>query len=299
MALNVAQPALSRQLRALEMDLGVVLFERGGRGLTLTPPGELFLARARSVLSDYAKARAEVLAAVEGRAGRLRVGFIPAAEHEVFLSHAIKCLRVDHPAIELHVHRMPSRDVCAGVQNGELDVGVFHHRPESDASLDFAVAHTDHYLLAVHRDHRLAGEPAVRLADLIGEPFVWHPQPPGFIYGRLIDACRAGGLSLKVIQEAESLEMILELVATGLGVTFIGSSVAASGHPPNIVLKEVTDLTVTFNLEVVWRRDTINPLVARFTGAVTRALLEQPTAARARGPCVLPEAGQMWDPTAS
>jgi DNA-binding transcriptional LysR family regulator len=110
------------------------------------------------------------------------------------------------------------------------------------------------------------------LADLTDEPFVWYPQPPGSSYGRLVEACRAGGLSLNVIQEAESQEILLELVAMGLGATFVASSIAGHETLRNVVLKEVADLTAMFALEVVWRRDNPKPLLATFTEAVTNVL---------------------------
>src|SRR6185436_18892398 len=141
--LNVAQPALSRQLRALEGDIGVSLFARGARGLTLTPAGEVLLARARTLLSAYAQARVEAVAAAEGRAGRLRVGFIATAAQEIFLPRAIQRLRRDHPGITLQLHRMRSDTALAAVRSGDLDVGIFHHRPVADTSLDWLVLHTD------------------------------------------------------------------------------------------------------------------------------------------------------------
>ena len=225
--LHVAQPALSRQIRALEHDLGAPLFVRDRHGVVLTDAGRQLKADAGPLLTSADAVRRRVSVAAHG-SRRLVVGFrtgipvIPAA----------RAFRARHPDVVVDVQRIEWDDQAAMLLDGRIDVG-YVRLPIDETGLRVTPLFTEPLMVVLPADHRLAGKEEVTEADLVGEPLVWHAGPSTHPTRRpLADS----GLRVRGVEEK------LEHVAAGRGISFVGRSETVFYSRPDISYVPVPEL---------------------------------------------------------
>ena len=265
--LRVAQPALTRQIRDLEAELGVELFERLPRGVRLSAAGHVFLADVEEILAqvDRAVDRARLLAS--GHLGTIRVGLSEIIAGHDFISYGLLNFRAAEPGVALDLRSMSSMQQIMALKDGTLDVGMVYdaHIDERDAPLlgraRIGVGET---MLATHEGHRLAGRASVSMAELADEPALWPTRrtSPGY-YDRLAAACKAAEVMPRIVQECTTNSILLSLVAVGMGIGFVTASPPLSSFH-NIRLVPISDLGLHFDVLLVWRASDRSAALGRF-----------------------------------
>lgn len=267
--LNVAQPALSRQIQDLEEEVGFKLFDRLPRGVKISSAGKLFLDDARRILNHVNEAIARAQRAARGQSGTLRVGFTENASWQGVVPDSFRRFRERQPDAELQLNPLTSLEQIEAVRSGRLDAGFVFNMPKPDPELDQVLVARQHVALAAPREHPVAKLKRLRLRDLADASFVWFPrrESPGF-YDRLMHECFRGGLkSPRIVQEAVNQATILSLVSHGMGVGFVNGTVRWR-CPESVVIITVVDLKIPLPLAMVWRKDNTSPLLARFVADV-------------------------------
>lgn len=216
--LNVAPSALSRQIQNLEYELGMPLFERRPRGMTLTPAGEIYARYAQAVNLETDRVRSELEELRGLRRGIVRVAAVEGAVADI-LTNAVARFRVKYPGIRVNLVTIGTDDVIASVRDGKVDVGVsFHAQP--DAAVRFVRRIRDPLAALVHPDHALAQRRQVTLTEILSFP-VAVPEP-GFGIRRLIDEqCRRLGQSMTPALETNSIEALRGFARSGAGITML------------------------------------------------------------------------------
>jgi DNA-binding transcriptional LysR family regulator len=266
--LRIAQPPLSRQIRQLEEEIGAALFERQGRGVRLSDAGRVFLEAARQTLETAARGAARALAASRGELGRLAVGFVDTSAYGGMPPRIFRRFRARFPGIALELVQLTSVNQWQALRDDRIQIGFVYHLPVGDPFVASRAVHEDEVVLALPRGHRLTGRRGLALADLRGEGFVWFPRAVSPRYHDMVTAaCRAGGLDMQVIQEADHDATVMSLVASGMGITF---AVGAWRHvkPASVVLRRVRDLRIPLQVSAIWRRDREGPAVQSFLGSI-------------------------------
>lgn len=267
--LRVAQPALSRQIKDLEEEIGFQLFDRLPRGVKLSAAGTLFLEDARRILQTVDEAAARAARAARGQSGTLRVGFAENASWHGVVPDSFRRFREQQPDVELQLRPAPSSEQVEAIRSGRLDAGFVNFMPESDRELDQLTASVNDVELAALKAHPLTKRKQLRLRDLTEVPFIWFPRrtsPP--FYDQLMHECYRGGLiSPRIVQEGPNEATILSLVSTGLGVGWVLGS-ARWRCPETVAILPVSDLKVPLRLALAWRRDNASPLLTGFIGVV-------------------------------
>ena len=262
--LHVVQPALTRQIRQLEDEVGCALFERLKRGVRLTEAGKSFLGEARRLLSDLGHGVDRTRLVAQGKVGRLRVGFSDTATYSGELPSILRNFRARWPDVRLEL--FPSSSVVAGEQlrRQEIDVAFVYVPPTDLRELKTRTISVERWVLALPEAHPLVKRKRVKLGDLTREPFVWFPRSVApSLHDRVLAACHAAGLTLNIVQEVNNPTTILSLVAGGIGVSFTITS-AEKTKPDSVVLRKVDDLRVTAELSAIWRGDNKVPALQRF-----------------------------------
>jgi len=222
--LFVTQPALSQQIKALEAELGVQLFERRGRRITITAPGELVLARAAEVLAQLQHLQND-LAALQGMAqGRLRVGTSDTV-CLYLLPSVVQAFRREYPAVEIHLTNRPSREVVALLIEGSIDFGIIS-LPVNEAQVEseYLCARADVAICAP--DHPLAIVQQPSLQQLVTYPLLLLEKGTtsrAFFEQLLAQA----GLSPQ-ITDLGSIEVIKRYVEINLGVGIVPAMAVAA-----------------------------------------------------------------------
>jgi DNA-binding transcriptional LysR family regulator len=222
--LHVAQPAVSEQVRKLEAELGVRLFDRNHRSVSLTDAGNAMLDEARRVL---VQAEAAQLAArqADGRAiGRLRVGYLPDAL-PVAVPRLLRRFSAVAPGIRVSLESGTARQLLESVREGRVDVAVTC-LPGPVAGLRVVTIAEEGTVAAVPVDHPLANEAQVSLSGLERTALVQLARSvnPAF-YDGVLGACRAAGISPALVEIAEpAVEQVMLAVAAGTGVALLPAS---------------------------------------------------------------------------
>ncbi len=261
--LFLAQPALSRQLQALERRLGVPLLERLPRGVALTEAGRALLGPAREAVAAWERGLAAALATVP--AGRLVVGMQTAVGRGLQRRALARFAELSPGTVPV-LRQVDWRDPTAGLADGSSDVAfVWLPLPMDDA--DVLPVAREERVVALPSDHRLAGAPRVVLADLLDEPFIALPDSAGPLRDAWLAVADRGGRPPVVGAVADTPDAVFEAVASGLGVVLLAAGNADLYARPGIVCRPVEGLAPAV-LALAWRRSDRRPVVAAFVRAV-------------------------------
>jgi DNA-binding transcriptional LysR family regulator len=219
--LVLAQPALSRAIKALENDLGARLFDRDHHSVSLTAAGAALVTEAEGLLARAVAARRRVTAA-RTPSLTLTIGVRPG----IVTTEVVRRFTAARPDVAVVAHRIEWDEQHAAVLDGRVDV-AWIRRPVDDAGLRVVPLHDDPELLAVPVGHPLASA-SVMLADLADEPMLRYDTAPVQHTGRDVSGVR-------------TLEETLEAVAQGKGLALVPSSAAADHQRPDITYRPVAD----------------------------------------------------------
>lgn len=268
-ALNIAQPALSRQIRQLEWELGVELFERLPRGVKLTEAGRTLLADAARILDDVSGFAERARAVAHGDRGRLRIGVAESASSHGTMVNALLEYRGAFPQVVLELQHMTSLNQIEALTARKIDAGFIYHMPDDRPDLSPLPVERTRIVLAVPESHPLAGKRRLLLRDLREAPMVWIRRAAApATYDLTMRACIGAGISPSIVQEATSESIALSLVSVGGLLSFV-TDTNLERCPGNVVLREVGDLDLHFTLSLVWRRGDASPALGRFVEIVS------------------------------
>lgn len=225
--LRLAQPPLSRHVRALEEKLGTRLFERSGRRVALTPAGAVFHEETRGVLPRLLRAGEATRRFALGQTERLRLGFVSAVLGPE-LVQVLRTFREAHPKVQLAMRDAPPAEQLAALRRGELDGGFVGLAPrEPAAGVRYVRWHREPLMAYVPFGHPLAARPQLDLKDLSGEPMLAVSREAAPAFATFVsDACAAAGFRPRLALEAERAQAVATLVAAGMGIALLPASLA-------------------------------------------------------------------------
>ena len=262
--LRMAQPPLSNQIKHLEQELGVLLFERTNRGVQVTEAGELLLEEARRIFVQMDQTVQVIQRVGHGEVGRLTIGFVPSSSNEA-LPPILRAFQERFPDVELFLREMRPDKVVARLHEKQIDVG-FLYLPFDDRSLNIECVSREPLILALPETHPLAQESQVELQSVAEEPFILPMRyriMPG-LYGQVTEACRQAGFVPKAVQkDVWLMQTIVGLVAGGTGVALVPSSLQ-NLRRKGVVYKSVYGLAPTVELGVIWRRNDSGAVLQSF-----------------------------------
>jgi LysR family transcriptional regulator, transcription activator of glutamate synthase operon len=249
-AVPVAQPALSHQVRLLEQELGVELFERSRGGVRVTEAGEIFLLRARRALAELNAAREEI-AAFQGLArGRLVIGAMQALAG-LDLPRLLAAFHAAYPGIDVSLREDSARDMLTMAARGEIDLAIAALDVDLPDGIEVLPLAREPVLAAVPAAHRFAALETVAMRQLSGEAFVFFKEGTG-LRAVAEEAARRAGFAPRVGFQVASHDRMLALVAEGLGVALVPASAVPAPRPPGIAVLGVSP-GIHRTVGVAWR----------------------------------------------
>ena len=260
--LHLAQPSVSKQIRTLEAELGVELFDRNRRGATLTAAGEALLPEARELLARADQAAANTRATGTGQRGRLRLSLTRSLTGGIAGS-ILDEYRARYPEVQIELGVGNTMLHVEQLHAGDLDVG-FVRPPLEDPGLEELPLGREPMVCVLPKGHPLTKRRRVRPEDLQDEPLVWWPESHGPGAWREVRREVYGDPPWRPIARTEpEEERIVHAVAEGAGISFIMLERSRSLRIPGAVFRRFAPPEPTMGIAIAWRRGDTLPTLQR------------------------------------
>ena len=216
--LAITQPALSRAIAQLESDLGIALFERDNRRVTLTEAGKVFREGCGEALDTIEVAVKRAQKTASGHAGSLVIGYTDIAIAGC-LAEIVQSFRGRHPDVAVTLQQAFTEAQFELLRNDSIDVG-FVTGPVRNRTFESVLVQKDGFVAVLPSHHRLAARGSLTLPDLAEEPFVLGSEDKWRVFhDQLYQICRSAGFKPRVVQRAPDTQGIVGLVACGMGIS--------------------------------------------------------------------------------
>ena len=257
------QPALSKQISALERELRVRLFERTKRQVSLSPAGAALLDDARQLLAQADGAVARAGLAGRGVTGVLKIGFVAPTLYDL-LPRALRAYREAYPDVGVQCEELTGREGTEGVLSRRLDLAFVRLPVAPRAGLGILPVAEEPVMVAMAHDDPLASRDRLRLDELADRSVVLiaRSHEPE-LHDHYIAACTRAGFSPHVVHEVARTHLAVGLVAAGLGVAFVPSSARLMAHP-RVVYRPMVSPRLTVVFGVLWNTDGARPVLDNF-----------------------------------
>ena len=259
--LNVSQPPLSQQIKALEIELGTLLFVRTSRRVDLTAAGQVFLTHATAILDRVEQACAQTRAVGGGHAGQLDIG----SSGSLLLGplpQLVAGYRRAFPGVSVMLHEMTPATQLTALRDRRLDIS-FSRTPVVDEHLSAELAWEDPVVAALPRGHRLVARRKLALKDLASEEFVMLRLDSSAFAAYLNQCCVDAGFMPHASQHVVESQSIPSLVAAGLGVALVPASLA-SVHRRGVEYRALAGTAPCADVYALSRRDDPSATVRGF-----------------------------------
>ena len=265
--LNITQPALSKQIRVLEKNIEVELFLRTKRKVELTPGGKVFFKQAQQLLNQRDKAIELAQRAAKGEVGKLTIGFTPTATYSI-LPKLIGNFRKHYYQVEVKMLEMSTEAQVDALNRHIIDVG-FLHPPIDARGLELYPILSEGFVAVLPQDSDLSKKASLSLKDLAQESFILHPRSEGsFLYDNFLKLCHQFGFQPQIVQEVDSHQSRICLVAAGIGITFIpvGLQILVS---ESLVCKPIENLPIKLEFAAAWHPLYVSSVLQKFLSLLT------------------------------
>lgn len=263
--LGITQPALSQQIRLLEHEVGMPLFDRVGKKTILTDAGRALLHHSYNVFHELSQARA-VISELQGlRRGTLKIGALLTVVNYL-LPPTVIGFHNNYPNVELSVLGLRTGDIYNGLLHNELDLGIVF-LPMEHEDLETIPLYKENLSLAVAVDHPLAEAPFVSLDILKEVPSVLLPNTY-FLRQVINEQCRSFAFTPQPVLEMTTMESIITMVGKGVGVTILPKGYLDYINDPHIRTIPLQNPVLTTQIGLVYRKN-------KHLCAASRVFMEQ------------------------
>jgi DNA-binding transcriptional LysR family regulator len=265
-ALHATQPALSAQIRDLEESLGVKLFDRSTRSVTLTQAGEDLLPVVDNVLGDIGSVVARARDVARRNTGRVTVAALPSLS-ATLMPDVVARMRALHPGISIIIKDALAERILGLIRADEVDLAITG-APPVDPQLQFTPLMKDRMVAVLPTGHPLAKAKTVRLVDLLASPLVLMDRDSSV--RRIVDgACASIGRLAEPVYEAAFMSTAIGLVRAGLGATLLPSSAAELQATRDLVIRDLDAPRIERELGILkQRRRTYSPAAEALVGVL-------------------------------
>ncbi len=264
--LHIAQPALSRQIAALEAELGVPLFNTGSRRRVLSSAGEAFLDDAREILANVDRAKARAQSVNRGEHARLRIAFTEIASDSAAISSCVARLRTAMPNVEISLLPMPSWHQSDALLRDKIDAGFLYQIPDMDSRIAFHGLADDSVMAVMPRTHPLAHQSKIHRRDLEGKRLIFVSRSVRSDFYQAIEEAFRDATVPPHIEQVGAANTVASLVSVGMGIGLLTATMK-SRLPTGVVMRPIVDLPLQYRLGLAWCPGYESPLVLRMVAA--------------------------------
>lgn len=263
--LRIAQPSLSQQIRLLEHEVGMPLFDRIGKKNILTDAGKTLLHHSYNVFHEISQARAAISELQGLERGTLKIGSLLTVVNYL-LPPTIIGFHNTYPNVELSVQGLRTGDIYKGLLQNELDLGIVF-LPIEHEDLEAIPIYEENLALAVSINHPFAHKEFVTLQILNDTPSILLPENY-FLRQVVNEQCRSMNFTPKPVLEMTTMESIIQMVSKGVGVTILPKAYLDYIDNPQIKTIPIQDPVITTQIGIAYRKN-------KHLCAASRVFMEQ------------------------
>lgn len=265
--LHMAQPPLTRQIRALEEELDTLLFIRTPKGVELTAAGQTLLDEVPNLLHLAQRAKERTKLAGQGQIGRLEVGLFGSGVLDV-IPRILARFHAERPEVKIELHNLTKTEQLEALRERRISVGFNRLVPPSD-DLEVETVLRERLVVALPVGHTLSTRSEIAIGDMDGEPLILYPNVPmKGLAQEVTNAFRDAGVGLRVEQEVEDVLTAVALVAGGFGLCVTTAS-SASLNLPGVTYRPLRcDTLSDIELSCLYRKGDPSPILAAFLRVV-------------------------------
>ncbi|WP_167759794.1 LysR substrate-binding domain-containing protein [Massilia horti] len=261
--LRRAQPALTQHIQRLEEELGVRLFERGPRNVSLTPVGAQFLVEARKVLEQVERAALVAARAQRGEVGNIELTYVSSMAYSGILPQLLAAFEGIAPDVTIGLTEADQQSQMTYLEEGRADVALVRlplsHLPDNFSTI---TVRKERVVACLREGHRLAHRP-VAVRELADESFLaTHLEEGHGFYDTFVRICRAAGFEPRIASRSHQFATIVGLVAAGRGIALVPESVKKL-TVPGVVYSDLIGPSITSDVAVAFRADGNAPSTQR------------------------------------
>ncbi|GLY08872.1 cidABC operon transcriptional activator CidR [Pseudobacillus badius] len=259
-SLYITQPTISKMIKSIEEELGVVLFNRSGKQVELTDAGQVIFAQAQDIVHSFQHLSVELDDLIHLKKGRITIG-LPPMIGSSFFPRVLGKFREQYPDIVIQLVEDGAKKVEEHVEKGLLDIGVVLS-PANEALFHSFSLVEEKLMLLVHPSHRLAEQEKVKLSELHQELFVFFRKDFA-LHDRVIAECVRAGFQPQVVYESSQWDFISEMVAANLGIALLPEPICRELDRNRIRVLPLVDPVIPWHLVMIWRKDRYLSFAAR------------------------------------
>lgn len=258
--LHIAQPALTQNMQQLEQELGVALFDRKGRRLSLTEAGQVFKREAERSLQIFQGAQLAAQRAVRGEIGKIVIGFQSTAGLSI-VPQMLTRLGSRYPDIEVVLRELGTAAQRRALRQGEIDVAIMYTLPDREfAHYELT---PESLVIALSESHPLATRESVAIKELIEETFVLPAlEVAEVLHHAVLAECADAGFQPQKVQDVSTAQTALGLVSVGFGISVLPASVQSISRK-GVVLKPIRNSRLQVQLALMWPKSNPTPIIPK------------------------------------
>jgi LysR family transcriptional regulator, salicylic acid-responsive activator of bsdBCD len=251
--LNIAQPPLSKQLKQMEEELGVILFDRDNKSLNLTLEGERLLLRAKELLNKFDETMVEVQELRKDASGILSVGSNLYCA-SLILSKVVD-IREKNPGLTFKVWEGETIHLIKMLSKRQIEIAITNS-PITETSISQMTLESDPYVLVLPEKWTWSGSEQCRLEEIIDLPLILLRPNYGLgAYGQIVNEFQRLDLEPNILCECQDLIMLLGLVSSGFGATILPLSLLSLHSLGGLRVIQLMDQTLISEPKVIWRKN--------------------------------------------
>jgi DNA-binding transcriptional LysR family regulator len=265
--LGIAPPTLTIQIQEIERTLSAKLLTRTKRSVALTSAGEIFLAEAKNVMAQFAKAVSVGRRAGRGEIGRVEIGYVGSAAYAGALQQQTSLFRRSWPGVDINARELPMEDLPRLLDEGQVDIGFVRLPMTLPRNLRMHILVRDHFCVAFPADHPEANATVpVRPTDLVAAAFVMPEQEAG-----TREVARRGNFAPNIISTPGSLLAVLTQVSLGTGISVVPSVLMNLVHVLNVVFPPLAGAPIPSEVAAIFRANETSPTVRKLIRQIVQS----------------------------
>ncbi|WNS44225.1 LysR family transcriptional regulator [Paenibacillus sp. MMS20-IR301] len=250
--LHLTQPTLSKMVKSLEDELGVMLFDRSGKYVRLTDAGMAAMEQIKLIINAVDNLHMTLDDISNLKAGTIKIG-LPPVISSVFVPKIVTPFQKKYPNISFELNEQGSKNVENMVLEGSIDLGAVL-LPVREGSFGIKPFVRENLAIVVHKSHPLASSSEAALTDLREEPLILFAK--GFAMRQhIIDACISAGFEANIAYESAQWDLLVELVSANLGIAFLPEPLCEKVSNQNVRILPLRNPSIPWNVVLIWNKE--------------------------------------------